>query len=158
MLWHKSKRVTTYQQFINALSALDIFTMKTFQHQWALCAINSINSCLMLFNAMHVSRSGRGQWWSIHCLIPSTSLYFKRLGVFIYRWCSLHEHWWRWHHHKKYFFQPQQDTESSHWFMGLRKRLLQCSSTHRAAFLATASCYIYYFSACPYHNHQDCYR
>jgi len=54
----KSNKATTLYQRPNALSALDVFTMRTFQHQWALSAINATSSCLMLMQSMDLEVEG----------------------------------------------------------------------------------------------------
>jgi hypothetical protein len=54
----KSKRATTFRQQPNALSALDVFTMRAFQHQWALSAVNSTNSRMMLLQSMDLEVEG----------------------------------------------------------------------------------------------------
>jgi len=47
----KVKKATTLRQCPNALSALEVFTMRTFQHQWALGVINATCSHLMLMQS-----------------------------------------------------------------------------------------------------------
>ncbi len=54
----KSKRATTFRQRPNALSALDVYTMRAFQHQWALSALNSTNSRMMLMQSMDLEVEG----------------------------------------------------------------------------------------------------
>jgi hypothetical protein len=58
MLRLKCKRATTYHPWPNALSALDLFTTRTIQRQWALSAINATNSCLMLMQSMELEVEG----------------------------------------------------------------------------------------------------
>jgi hypothetical protein len=48
----KSKRATTYHQRPNALSSLDIYTMMSYQHFQALCAISLVRSHCMLMLSM----------------------------------------------------------------------------------------------------------
>jgi hypothetical protein len=48
----KSKRATTYRQRPNALSALDIHTMMSYQRFQALCAISLVRNCRMLMLSM----------------------------------------------------------------------------------------------------------
>jgi hypothetical protein len=54
----KSKRATTFRQRPNALSALDVYTMRACQHQWALSAVNSTNSRMMLMQSMDLEVEG----------------------------------------------------------------------------------------------------
>jgi hypothetical protein len=52
MLRQKNRRATTYHQCPNALSALDIHTMMSYQHFQALCAISLVRSRQMLMFSM----------------------------------------------------------------------------------------------------------
>jgi hypothetical protein len=54
----KSKRATTFHQRPNDLTALVVFTMRAFQHQWALSALNSTNSRMMLMQSMDLEVEG----------------------------------------------------------------------------------------------------
>ena len=58
MSHRKSKRATRLCQCPDALSTLDGFTMRTFQHQWVLCAINDTSSCLLLILSMDLKVEG----------------------------------------------------------------------------------------------------
>ncbi len=139
----KSKRATTYRQHPNALSALDIHTMMSYQCFQALCAISLVRSRCMLMLSILIDDDNNDDDFFSH--LPSSPLTFMQQSLLRYTWFRVHEHWTWSSHPLVWPSQPQPNIWSNRRWVVLPPHTLHRSPASWALSSSPASGYVHHF-------------